>query len=114
MKDAAQGVAEDVVEDVPQDVAQDLAFEARAVRALLTVQSQTPQPSLRSSRLAEMGAQLGSSQLAVAFDSGLGLGVGKRLRGGAAQSASMFIGGEFRGHYTSFHAHAHPRPRPLA
>jgi len=72
VKDAAQGVAEDVVEDVPQDVAQDLAFEARAVRALLTVQSQTPQPSWRSSRLAEMGAQLGSSQLAVAFDSGCG------------------------------------------
>ena len=61
-------MAEGAAEDVPQDVAQDLAFWARAVRALLATPP-PPTPSLRSSRLAEMGAQLGSS---VAFDSGCG------------------------------------------
>ena len=68
MKDAA----EDVAEDVAQDVAQDLAFGARATRALLATPPPPPPPSppsLRSSRLAERGAQLGSS---VAFGSGCG------------------------------------------
>ena len=55
MKDAAQ----DVAEDVPQDVAQDLAFGARAARALFA--TPPPPPSLCSSRLTEMGAQLGRS-----------------------------------------------------
>ena len=54
-------MAEDLAEDVPQDAAQDPALGARAASALL--------PSLRSSRLAEMGVQLGSS---VAFGSGCG------------------------------------------
>ena len=69
MKDAAQDVAQGVAEDVPQDVAQDLAFGARAARALLATPPPPPPPSLRSSRLAEMGAQLGSS---VAFGSSCG------------------------------------------
>jgi len=63
VKDAALDVAEDVAEDV----AQDLTFGARAASALLAT-SPLP-PSLRSSRLAEMRAQLGSS---VAFGSGCG------------------------------------------
>jgi len=69
VKDAAQDVAQGVAEDVPQDVAQDLAFGARAARALLATPPPPPPPSLRSSRLAEMGAQLGSS---VAFGAGCG------------------------------------------
>ena len=65
MKDTARDVAKGVAEDVPQDVAQDLAFGARATRALLATPP-LPPPSLRSSRLAEIRAQLGSS---VAFGS---------------------------------------------
>ena len=68
MKDAAQDVAEGAAGDVPPDVAQDLAFGARAARALLATPPPPP-PPLRSSRLAEVGAQLGSS---VAFGSGCG------------------------------------------
>ena len=56
VKDAAQDVAEDVPQDVPQDVAQDLAIRARAACALLATPPLSPRPSLRSSRLAEMGA----------------------------------------------------------
>ena len=44
-----------------KDVAQDLVFEARSARALLATPTPPPPRSLRSSRLAEMGAQLGSS-----------------------------------------------------
>ena len=69
VKDAAQDVAEGVAEDVPQGVAQDLAFGARAARALLATPQPPPPPSLLCSRLAEMGAQLGSP---VAFGSGCG------------------------------------------
>jgi len=84
--ECVKSVAKDVVEDVPQDVVQNLAFGARAARALLT--TSPPPPSLRSSRLAEMGAKLGSS---VAFDSGCGQALLSGVAGGAAQSASMFI-----------------------
>jgi len=55
--DAAQGVAKDVA----QGLVQDLAFEARAARTPLVTPPPPPPPSLRSSRLAEMGAQLDSS-----------------------------------------------------
>ena len=48
---------------------QDLAFGALAARALLTTTPSPPPPSLRSSRLAEIGAKLGSS---VEFGSGCG------------------------------------------
>ena len=44
-----------------------MTFGARAERTLLATPPPPPPPSLRSSRLAEMGAQLGSS---VAFGSG--------------------------------------------
>ena len=66
VKDAAQYVAQDVPRDVAQ---QDLAFGARAARALLATPPPLLTPPLRSSRLTEMGAQLGSS---VAFGSGCG------------------------------------------
>ena len=70
MKGVAQGVSQGAAEDVPQGVAQeDLAFGARAAHALLASPPQPPPPSLRSSRLADMGAQLGSS---VAVGSGCG------------------------------------------
>ena len=68
MKDEhVKNATQDVAENVPEDVAQDLVFGARAARALLATPPPPPPPSLRSSRLAEMGAQLGSS---VAFGSG--------------------------------------------
>ena len=67
MKDAAQDVAGDVSQDVRKDLLQDLASGARAARALLATSPPPPPQSLRSSRLAEIGAQLGSS---VAFGSG--------------------------------------------
>ena len=69
MKGAAQDVAQGVAEDVPQDAAQDLAFGARAARTFLATPQPPPPPSLRGSRLTEMGVQLGSS---VAFGSGYG------------------------------------------
>jgi len=70
VKGVAQGVSQGAAEDVPQGVAQeDLAFGARAAHALLASPPQPPPPSLRSSRLADMGAQLGSS---VAVGSGCG------------------------------------------
>jgi len=47
-----------VAHDVLQDVAQDLSFGARAARALLAMPPPPLPPSLRSSRLAEMGAHV--------------------------------------------------------
>jgi len=78
MKDAAQDAAQDVAQGVVQDV---FAFGARGARILIATPSPPPPPSLRNSRLAEMGAQLGSP---VAFNSGCG----------HAQSASMLIYGK--------------------
>ena len=60
VKDAPQNAAE----DMPQGVAKDLAFGAfgtRAARALLATPPPPPPPPLRSLRIAEMGAQPGSS-----------------------------------------------------
>jgi len=65
-KGVARDVTQDVAQDVAKDVAQDLTFGARATRALLAALPPPP-PSLRSSILAEMGAELVSS---VAFGSG--------------------------------------------
>ena len=64
-----KGAVQNVAEDVPQDVAQDMTFGAWAARALFATPPPRPPPSLRSSQLAEMGAQLGSSVA-------LGLGCG--------------------------------------
>jgi len=74
VKGAAQDVSGVVTQDVLQNAAQDLAFGARAASAILATPPPPPPPSLYSSRLAEMGAQLGSS---VAF----GLGCGQALPG---------------------------------
>ena len=62
-------------------MAKDLAFGARAARTLLAT---PPPPFLGSSRLAETGAQLGSS---VEF----WLGLLASASGGAAQSNSAFV-----------------------
>jgi len=87
LKGVTQDMANVVAEDIPQGISQDLAFGARATCTLLATPPPPPPLSLlRSSRLAEMGAQLGSS---VAFGSRCGQALPGVSRKGSVRDLAL-------------------------